>query len=126
MVITFVFFVFFQTNSNLFSGLYLSLVDKVKAALREYGVNAGTLTEERVSAILKEFYVKIDEQLIKLDSGNIGNKNVNIVQERVETSSGYMLAFTTEYPMIGAFLVVVHMIFGVSGGLAIRKEKSIR
>jgi hypothetical protein len=39
---------------------YYSFVDRVKEALTEYGVNAGTLTEERVSAILKDFYKRID------------------------------------------------------------------
>jgi hypothetical protein len=64
------FFIFFQTNSNLFQVFIYRLLTKQKGALTEYGVNAGTLTEERVPAILKEFYVKIDEQLSRLDSGN--------------------------------------------------------
>jgi hypothetical protein len=64
----------------------------VKSALTEYGVNAGTLTEERVAAILNEFYIKIDQQLSRLDSASI-NGNVPVVQERVETYSGYQLHY---------------------------------
>jgi hypothetical protein len=40
----------------------MSFVEKVKSALTEYGVNAGTLTEERVAHILKEFYNRIEIQ----------------------------------------------------------------
>jgi hypothetical protein len=57
--------------------------------LTEYGVNAGSLSEERVSAILNEFYLKIDSQLSKLDGANMRALPVPI--ERVEDCSGYQL-----------------------------------
>ena len=42
---------------------YLSFSDKIKAALTEYGVNAGSLSEEKVNSIMSEFYTKFEEQL---------------------------------------------------------------
>jgi hypothetical protein len=56
-------------------------------------VNAGTLTEERVSSILKEFYDRIDQQLSKMDSTINGTVPHNVVKERVETCQGYKLHF---------------------------------
>ena len=41
----------------------LEFGDKVKQALTEYGVNSGSLSEERVQAIMNEFYSKFDGQL---------------------------------------------------------------
>jgi hypothetical protein len=41
----------------------LSFISKVKEALTEYGVNAGSLSEERVTGIMEEFYMKFEEQL---------------------------------------------------------------
>jgi hypothetical protein len=71
----------------------MSFVEKVKSALTEYGVNAGTLTEERVAHILKEFYDRIEIQLNKLDGNFIANNNGNVVQERIETYTGYQLHY---------------------------------
>jgi hypothetical protein len=38
-------------------------VEKIKLALSEYGVNAGQVSEERVAAIMDNFYQKIDDQI---------------------------------------------------------------
>jgi hypothetical protein len=46
--------------------LCLSFISKVKEALSEYGVNAGTLSEERVTVIMDEFYRKFEDQLARL------------------------------------------------------------
>jgi hypothetical protein len=43
--------------------LCMSFVDKVKESLTDYGVNAGTLSEERVNGIMNEFYLKFEDQL---------------------------------------------------------------
>jgi hypothetical protein len=43
----------------------LNFVSKIKEALTEYGVNAGTLSEERVSTILNEFYSRFEHQLAR-------------------------------------------------------------
>jgi hypothetical protein len=43
--------------------LCMSFVNKVKEALTDYGVNAGTLSEERVTTIMNEFYLKFEDQL---------------------------------------------------------------
>jgi hypothetical protein len=98
----------------------LSFVDRVKTALTKNGVNAGTLTEERVSAILKEFYDRIDQQLSKMDSTINGTVPHNVVQERVETCQGYKLHFlkvvSIKFPATGVFLDVMLMICGDNGG----------
>jgi hypothetical protein len=41
----------------------LNFVDKIKQALTEFGVNAGSLSEERVTAIMNEFYQKFESQI---------------------------------------------------------------
>jgi hypothetical protein len=41
----------------------LNFVNKIKEALTEYGVNAGTISEDRVATILNEFYGKFETQL---------------------------------------------------------------
>jgi hypothetical protein len=71
----------------------LSFVDRVKSALTEYGVNAGSLTEQKVSSILNEFYEKIDRQLILLNGASNSLGANNVVNERIETGSGYHLHF---------------------------------
>jgi hypothetical protein len=48
----------------------MSFIDRVKTALTEYGVNAGSLSEERVSAILNEFYGRFEEQLSRYVCNN--------------------------------------------------------
>jgi hypothetical protein len=58
--------------------------------LTEYGVNAGTLTEERVSAILQDVYKKMDQQILRLE-GTGGSQTKEVVPERVETGDGYKL-----------------------------------
>jgi hypothetical protein len=57
--------------------------------LTEYGVNARTLSKECVAAILNKFYNKIENQLSRLEGGNV--THVPMVQERVEDCSGYEL-----------------------------------
>jgi hypothetical protein len=41
----------------------LNFVSKIKEALAEYGVNAGAISEDRVSSILNRFYGKFESQL---------------------------------------------------------------
>jgi hypothetical protein len=67
---------------------YLSFIEKTKVALTEYGVNAGTLSAERVTAILNEFYQKIDMQLVRLETCK---KPTAVVEEQIETGNGYKL-----------------------------------
>jgi hypothetical protein len=61
--------------------------------LTEYGVNAGSLSEEKVASLLKDFAERIDLQLSKIEMNNIGTGQVVVVQERVETYLGYQLHF---------------------------------
>jgi hypothetical protein len=77
----------------LFSAFCLSFVDRVKEALAEYGVNAGSLSEQKVSALLQEFAERIDQQLSKIENTHTGLVVPCIIQERVETNSGYELHF---------------------------------
>jgi hypothetical protein len=90
-----IFLFFFKCFSNLFIYLFIlefchSFVDRVKEALTQYGVNAGTLSEERVSALLQEFSLKIDRQLMGI-SGTLITGEVAVVKERVEDGSRYQL-----------------------------------
>jgi hypothetical protein len=45
--------------------LCYSFVSKIKEALSEYGVNANTLSEDRVTTILNDFYKKFELQLAR-------------------------------------------------------------
>jgi hypothetical protein len=77
----------------LFLAFCLSFVDRVKEALTEYGVNAGSLSEQKVSALLQEFAERIDQQLSKIENTHTGLVVPSIIQERIETNSGYELHF---------------------------------
>jgi hypothetical protein len=67
---------------------FLSFIDQVKQALQEYGVNAGTLTEEQVTVIMNNFLKEVNEQLKRIEG--IGTETVPAAAtERVETGTGY-------------------------------------
>jgi hypothetical protein len=70
------------------STFFNSFVEQVKQALQEYGVNAGALTEEWVTAIMNNFLQQMNGQLTRLD-GIQTNAAAPAVSERVETGSGY-------------------------------------
>jgi hypothetical protein len=57
--------------------------------LSEYGVNSGSLSEERVQHIFKEFYSKMESALGRLVG--TGDRAQEVVTERVEDCSGYQL-----------------------------------
>jgi hypothetical protein len=96
----------------------MSFVDRVKGALTEYGVNAGQLSEERVSAILNDFYQKIDWQLSRMEISIPGALAVNVIQERIETCMGYQLHFYKGcgFHRIGESQDAEYMTYGDSGG----------
>jgi hypothetical protein len=64
-------------------------VTKVKDALSEYGVNSGSLLEERVQFIFQEFYKKMELALGRFDG--LVDRVQEVVNERVEDYSGYQL-----------------------------------
>jgi hypothetical protein len=80
-------FVYLFTNNRL-SNLFFYA--QVKTALQEYGINSGTLTEERVNLIFKTFLNEMNEQLAKVNCG-VGVGTPNTVADRVETGKGYKL-----------------------------------
>jgi hypothetical protein len=105
---------------------FTSFIDQVKQALQEYGVNAGTLSEERVQAIMNQFLQDINVQISRF--GGVGTNATPVVTERVETGGDYQWhmyrgSFHRVCPKLGGFQDAVCNHCGVSGGLGISSGK---